>query len=136
MFNYRESIAWDDIPRIDMEELASSVVERCRKGWRLLALFGVPSPQGTETVCILADASARLLDAMRGKPARRYSSMTPHCPQAHLFERELFETWGIEPVGHPWLKPVRYCPSAEGRRRYRAVRGSTFWPMSARVAAL
>ncbi len=119
MFNYRESIAWDDIPRIDMEELASSVVERCRKGWRLLALFGVPSKQGTETVCILADASARLLDAMRGKPARRYNAMTPHCPQAHLFERELFEMWGIEPVGHPWLKPVRCCPSAEGRRNQR-----------------
>ena len=118
MFNYRESVAWDDLPRIGMEELSASVAERCRRGWRLLALFGVPLKEGVETVCVLADASARLLDVLRGKPARRYASMTPQCPQAHLFERELFEMWGIEPVGHPWLKPVRYCPSA-GKERSR-----------------
>jgi Ni,Fe-hydrogenase III large subunit len=28
-------------------------------------------------------------------------------PQAHLFEREVWEQHGIKPDGHPWLKPVR-----------------------------
>ena len=116
MFNYRESVDWNDVPLLSMDELCAFTVEHCRKSWRLLALFGVPSPAGTEVVCILADASARLLDAVRARPGRAYASMTPHCPQAHLFERELFETWGIRPEGHPWLKPVRFCP-AEGAKR-------------------
>ena len=28
-------------------------------------------------------------------------------PQAHLFEREVWEQHGLVPEGHPWLKPVR-----------------------------
>ncbi len=119
MFHYQESIAYDDIPVLPMEELSRSVVERCRRGWRILAFFGVPDKAGTELVCILADASSRLLDAVRALPGKRYESLTPLCPQAHLFEREIFELWGVQPVGHPWLKPVRYSPSAEGNRALR-----------------
>ncbi len=119
MFHYKESIAYDDIPVLPMEELSRSVVERCRRGWRILAFFGVPDKAGTELVCILADATSRLLDAVRALPGKRYESLTPLCPQAHLFEREIFELWGVQPVGHPWLKPVRYSPSAEGNRALR-----------------
>src|SRR5262249_8855648 len=38
----------------------------------------------------------------------RYPSLTSDCAQAHLFEREIAEQWGIIPEGHPWLKPVRF----------------------------
>jgi len=37
-----------------------------------------------------------------------YPSLTPECPQAHLFEREMAEQYGLRPQGHPWLKPVRF----------------------------
>lgn len=119
MFNYRESVAFGDIPVLSMDELCASAIDRCRRGWRMLAFFGVSAPQGVEEVCVLADASARLLDAMRARPGRSYDSITPQCPQAHLFERELFETWGIEPKGHPWLKPVRFRPAENGPRTSR-----------------
>jgi Ni,Fe-hydrogenase III large subunit len=36
-----------------------------------------------------------------------YPSLTLRQPQAHLFERELWEQHGVVPEGHPWLKPVR-----------------------------
>jgi len=42
--------------------------------------------------------------------ADRYPALTPACPQAHGFEREMAEQWGIKPEGHPWLKPVRFHP--------------------------
>jgi len=35
-----------------------------------------------------------------------YPALTPECPSAHYFEREIFEQFEIEPTGHPWLKPV------------------------------
>ena len=38
----------------------------------------------------------------------RFPSLTPSCPQAHWFERELAEQWGVVPEGHPWLKPIRF----------------------------
>ncbi len=37
--------------------------------------------------------------------------ITPDCPQAHWFEREIAEQWGIVPQGHPWLKPIRFHAS-------------------------
>ena len=40
-----------------------------------------------------------------------FSSMTPACPEVHLFEREIAEQWGVVPEGHPWFKPVRFEPS-------------------------
>ncbi|MFI5461379.1 MAG: NADH-quinone oxidoreductase subunit C, partial [Isosphaerales bacterium] len=41
----------------------------------------------------------------------RFPSLTPDCPQVHLFERELAEQYGVRPEGHPWFKPVRYHAS-------------------------
>ena len=45
----------------------------------------------------------------------QFPSLTPRCPQVHLFEREIAEQFGLKPVGHPWLKPVRYHRSWTGR---------------------
>jgi len=36
-----------------------------------------------------------------------FESFTLINPALHLFEREIYENFGIEPIGHPWLKPVR-----------------------------
>lgn len=36
-----------------------------------------------------------------------YPSLTLKKSYLHMFERELYEDYGIEPVGHPFLKPVR-----------------------------
>jgi Ni,Fe-hydrogenase III large subunit len=36
------------------------------------------------------------------------SSLTPSCPQLHLFEREIAEQYGVVFEGHPWFKPVRF----------------------------
>jgi len=38
----------------------------------------------------------------------KLKSLTPVCPQLHIFEREIHENSGIEFEGHPWMKPVRY----------------------------
>ena len=41
----------------------------------------------------------------------RFPSLTPDCPQVHLFEREIAEQYGVRPEGHPWFKPVRFHAS-------------------------
>jgi len=38
---------------------------------------------------------------------KSFPSLVSECPQTHYFERELFEQHGIEPIGHPFLKPIR-----------------------------
>jgi Ni,Fe-hydrogenase III large subunit len=35
-------------------------------------------------------------------------SLTLQLPQLHVFEREIHEKHGVDFMGHPWLKPLRY----------------------------
>jgi Ni,Fe-hydrogenase III large subunit len=37
-----------------------------------------------------------------------FVSIVPEVPQAHMFEREIAEQYGVNIVSHPWLKPVRF----------------------------
>jgi len=41
-------------------------------------------------------------------PGESYPALTPDCPQAAGFEREIAEQWGVKPLGHPWLRPLRF----------------------------
>lgn len=36
------------------------------------------------------------------------NSLTVYVYPLHIFEREIFENYGVKFLGHPWLKPVRY----------------------------
>ncbi len=80
-------------------------------GQRLAALFGVPEWEpgqgGLRLIAVLSHAPEGRLLALSTRVQARYPSLTPACPQAHGFEREIFETHGVCPEGHPWLKPIR-----------------------------
>jgi len=62
---------------------------------------------GVEALAVIADDAAGKLALLRTTLDDIYPALTPYCPQAHHFEREIYEQWRIYPQGHPWLKPVR-----------------------------
>ena len=71
-----------------------------------------PRPGSVDLYAVLADSAAALLRV--GKTtldSDRFPSLTPDCPQVHLFEREIAEQYGVCPEGHPWFKPVRFHAS-------------------------
>ena len=41
------------------------------------------------------------------KDTKSYESLTQTHSQFHIFEREFYEEFGIKPLNHPWLKPLR-----------------------------
>ncbi len=99
------------IPRETEADFRRTVVEAIAAGWRLVALFGMPETHGqTRLLAILADDGAGTLGATTTVVGERYPALTPECPEAHLFEREIAEQCGVIPTGHPWLKPVRRHP--------------------------
>jgi len=98
-----------DVPNLKIEGLRQSIIEQCSHNCRVVALFGIPS-QNDKVYAVLADDAVSQLyiaSAVLGAE-KKYDSITPQVPSFHNFERELYEETGIEPVGHPWLKPVRY----------------------------
>jgi Ni,Fe-hydrogenase III large subunit len=106
------AIALAELPQLSLEELHAAVIGARARGRRVSALFGAPGPTGLRLYLVLADDDAGLLEcAFAELDGESFPSMTPECPEVHLFERELAEQWGVVPVGHPWLKPVRFHPS-------------------------
>ncbi|MCR5563802.1 MAG: NADH-quinone oxidoreductase subunit C [Desulfovibrio sp.] len=119
MFSYRSAIDHADVPNVPIEALRGTIIDYCRNGWDLMAFFGIPvdGENGAELIAVLGDPDTHTLEILRSLPVRRYPSVTKECPEAHLFEREIFEQCGVHPQGHPWLKPVRFCRSAgDGQR--------------------
>jgi Ni,Fe-hydrogenase III large subunit len=83
-------------------------------GMRVSAFFAQlePTPAGRGLFAVLTeDATGRLHVTRTHLAESSFPSLTPACPQVHLFEREIAEQVGLHPAGHPWLKPVRFHPA-------------------------
>jgi Ni,Fe-hydrogenase III large subunit len=107
------TLPWADLPEWAAADLVPAVATELDRGGRLCAWFGVPEPTGTRIVAVLAFDADNTLAIGRSTPvSASYPSLTATHPQAHLFERELWEQHGIVPEGHPWLKPVRRSNAA------------------------
>ena len=111
----------DEIPLLPVAEFRESVLQGVENGARLASLFGSPSGGAVRLYAVLAWADTARLSVASTKVADAYPALTPDCEQAHLFEREIAEQWRVEPVGHPWLKPVRFeRPRRAGRELWAA----------------
>ena len=111
-FRNTEHLPISQVPIMADNDFHDYVVDAVEDGKRLVAFFGYPlTPQRVRLLAVLAHDREGTLEIVGCDPDNEYLSLTPDCPQAHLFEREIAEQWGIKPLGHPWLKPVRYHDS-------------------------
>jgi Ni,Fe-hydrogenase III large subunit len=98
-----------DIPRLSGEAFREAILAASYAGARIAALFGVPAGgEGIRLLVVLADGERGRLTVAATDVGDAYPALTPDCPQAHWFEREIAEQWGVVPEGHPWLKPIRF----------------------------
>ena len=102
------SLPWADIPSWPVGDLVRMTSAELSRGARLCSWFGVPEDNAISLVAVLAFDADNILAVGRSAPCTgSYPSLTTTAPQAHLFEREVWEQHGLIPEGHPWLKPVR-----------------------------
>src|SRR3990167_8480767 len=132
-FYARNGESWESsrVHVLDEGLFHRKILEGCSQGARLVNLFACPAgggacPEDNGNIRIFAilgkDQEGKLLVCAMRMPLEKasFQSLTPELPQAHLFEREIVEQFAVTPVGHPWLKPVRY------HRNYRDV--PDLWP--------
>jgi Ni,Fe-hydrogenase III large subunit len=113
LFN-AQGVARSTLPLLPFEHWRALVSTAPERRQRVVAMFGTPAsaPAEVELVVVLAhDEESALLVARTALEGDSYRALTPECPELHLFEREIAEQWGVEPLGHPWLKPVRFVRS-------------------------
>ncbi|HVR84661.1 MAG TPA: NADH-quinone oxidoreductase subunit C [Planctomycetota bacterium] len=100
------------VPMLFPSEFHSSILEGVAAGLRVSAFFGTEVEGGTDLWAVLSDDVRTGLRFLRCHvDVDAIPSLTPHCPQVHLFEREVAEQFGVRFDGHPWFKPVRYHAS-------------------------
>ncbi|MBI5506459.1 MAG: NADH-quinone oxidoreductase subunit C [Deltaproteobacteria bacterium] len=117
-FTNGRSIELGAIPTLEFDGFEDAILDAVALGQRVAALFAAPSarPGGALLYVVLADDRENRLGVTRTKiDGDSFPSLTPQCPQVHMFEREIAEQFGSSPTGHPWLKPVRYHRSWTGR---------------------
>ncbi|HSB64509.1 MAG TPA: NADH-quinone oxidoreductase subunit C, partial [Thermoanaerobaculia bacterium] len=81
------------------------------KGRRVAAYFGSADEAIADvalTAVLADDANGRLFVARTASDGTTFESVVPEVAQAHLFEREIAEQYGVRFEGHPWLKAVRF----------------------------
>lgn len=99
-----------DVPLYDFTDFREEVTTRVNSTTRLAAFFGQPRPAGGIRLwAVLANHQEEVLSPLATDlQSDSFQSLTPDCPQAHNFEREIAEQYGVVPTGHPWFKPLRY----------------------------
>ncbi len=109
---HSQAIPLSSIPLVGFDAFRSSILDDVAQGGRISALFGCPGDaQTVRLYAVVVHAPNSTMSLAACNVQDRYPSLTPDCPQAHWFEREIAEQWGVVPVGHPWLKPIRFHPS-------------------------
>lgn len=96
-----------DIPTLELDALRARLAA---SNLRPLSFFGCDWGENIKLFVALADdekGEILLTSSLINKSVREYESITKDNPQYHMFEREFYEQFNIEPKGHPWLKPVR-----------------------------
>lgn len=120
-FNARP-VALDQVPELSLPELRDEMLAAMGSpACRVLAFFALP--EGTEDglfrlVSVLGDAAGKRLLLGSSLCRERYASFTPSLPMVDWFEREIAEQYGVEPAGHPWLKPIRFHEAWNGRNAF------------------
>ena len=108
-FLHLEKIPAAQIPVVPIEAFRRAVLDAVAEGCRLVAFYGTPGAgEAIRLLAVLADDRAGELRAVATDPGDSYPALAPECPQAAGFEREIAEQWGVKPLGHPWLKPLRF----------------------------
>ncbi len=96
------------IPILGIDELREEIIKQAK---RPLGFFGKDWGFGNVRLFVVladdANGEFDLSSTVFSSNTKSYESITQYVPSFHIFEREFYEQFGIEPLHHPWLKPVR-----------------------------
>ncbi len=99
----------EQVPTLSHDDFSARILAEVQQGGRVAAFFAdAAGADGADLHALIARDWQGDLLPLRCRIGERFSSLTPACPQVHLFEREIAEQYAFVPAGHPWLKPVRF----------------------------
>jgi Ni,Fe-hydrogenase III large subunit len=108
-----EAVPEGKCPVVPISDFRKVVIVATAQNAHLSALFCAPVKESLRLYAVISDSSQAKLQLIASDIGENYPSLTPDCPQAHWFERKIFEQRGVHPDDHPWLKPIRFQTSGK-----------------------
>lgn len=102
------AVPLDQIPALQIETFQARILDGVSHAEHIAALFVASADDERRLFAVMACPDRARLSIFSTPVKLSYPALTPTCAQAQLFEREIAEQTGIQPKGHPWLKPVRF----------------------------
>ena len=102
-----EVINISDIPTLEISNFRAEIIKLNK---RPIGFFGKKENENTKLYAVLADdteGEIYITSTTFSQNDKSYNSITQDISAYHIFEREFYEEFNIEPLNHPWLKPVR-----------------------------
>ncbi|MCH7534745.1 MAG: NADH-quinone oxidoreductase subunit C [Bacteroidetes bacterium] len=103
----------DDVPIQRYEHFYNEVLDLLSNAQNhCLTYYAYPINDGLKFICAIGNDEEQMIylkSFVIPKEQESLTSLTENCFQMHIFEREIWENWGIHFNGHPFLKPVRYA---------------------------
>lgn len=110
--NHSTAINLDSIPVHDYNSFKTLLLEILKNSSNhCIQYFAFPQPDTLKFICCIAFDETHEIGVFSHETPLKNKSLKSLCidaPQLHVFEREIFENYKIDFVGHPWLKPVRF----------------------------
>ena len=102
-----------DIPETSYAEFYGDIAAKLADArYHILHYFALPLGNRMRFFCLLADDATRQVliasYAMEYYDEQELPSLTARHPQAHPFERDITERYGVRFDGMPWPKPLRF----------------------------
>jgi len=112
-----QGIKLSDIPMLAFERFRDVTVDNINNGARIVSFFGKPEQGQVLLFMVFAHDRDGRLGIISTPVKDSFPSLALEIPQVHWFEREIAEQWGVQPVGHPWLKPIRFHPPYQRQQK-------------------
>jgi Ni,Fe-hydrogenase III large subunit len=111
-----ECVDEEQVPAVASDVFAEHLIAARDRGGRLAQLFGRRFSNGSVRLYafVAFDAAGAIEVCRADLREMSYPSVTASWPAAQAFEREIAEQFGVHPIGHPWLKPLRYHATDTG----------------------
>ncbi len=107
-----QSIPIEMIPVVSYKDFFDTVISLFEEEEvHCVNYFAYPIGNELHLICSLADDRESKLKVLSWKSTSFASvpSLSTQIPSIIVFEREIYENYGITFIGHPWLKPLRYA---------------------------
>ncbi len=109
-----QAVNLSEIPVLEYQEFHALVLDLLQaEDVHCVNYYAFPHNDNLRFICCLADDRTQgiyLLSHIMatGRGLLKLESLTKYIDALHIYEREIWENFGVEFEGHPWLKPVRF----------------------------